>query len=138
MTTIVAPPSNASKWQMGFNSVFKGLSWKQHVFSKRRFLTELQVLNHNNTRCMAVPILYYIACNGTNTRQCGHDLTFSVLLYRVSTNWYCSWNFVNTTSKDPSPHRTNVTQKISRNNSVPAVGDKNPPPIIWAVKSVNA
>jgi hypothetical protein len=24
-TTIVAPPSNASKWQMGFNSVFKGL-----------------------------------------------------------------------------------------------------------------
>ena len=25
MTTIVAPPSNASKWQMGFNSAFKGL-----------------------------------------------------------------------------------------------------------------
>jgi len=24
-TTIVAPPSNASKWQIGFNSVFKGL-----------------------------------------------------------------------------------------------------------------
>ena len=24
-TTIVTPPSNASKWQMGFNSVFKGL-----------------------------------------------------------------------------------------------------------------
>jgi len=24
-TTIVAPPSNDSKWQMGFNSVFKGL-----------------------------------------------------------------------------------------------------------------
>jgi hypothetical protein len=23
-TTIVAPPSNASKWQMGFNSAFKG------------------------------------------------------------------------------------------------------------------
>ena len=27
-TTIVAPPSNASKWQMGFNSVFKGLIMK--------------------------------------------------------------------------------------------------------------
>jgi hypothetical protein len=27
-TTIVAPPSNASKWQMGFNSVFKGLKLK--------------------------------------------------------------------------------------------------------------
>ena len=27
MTTIVAPPSNASKWQMGFNSAFKGLRW---------------------------------------------------------------------------------------------------------------
>jgi hypothetical protein len=25
-TTIVAPPSNASKWQMGFNSAFKGLT----------------------------------------------------------------------------------------------------------------
>jgi hypothetical protein len=25
-TTIVAPPSNASKWQMGFNSAFKVLS----------------------------------------------------------------------------------------------------------------
>jgi len=24
-TTIVAPPSNASKWQTGFNSGFKGL-----------------------------------------------------------------------------------------------------------------
>jgi hypothetical protein len=24
-TTTVAPPSNASKWQMGFNSAFKGL-----------------------------------------------------------------------------------------------------------------
>ena len=27
-TTIVAPPSNASKWQMGFNSAFKGLIFK--------------------------------------------------------------------------------------------------------------
>jgi len=26
-TTIVAPPSNASKWQMGFNSAFKGLKY---------------------------------------------------------------------------------------------------------------
>ena len=24
-TTVVAPPGNASKWQMGFNSAFKGL-----------------------------------------------------------------------------------------------------------------
>ena len=28
-TTIVAPPSNASKWQMGFNSAFKGLIHSQ-------------------------------------------------------------------------------------------------------------
>ena len=27
-TTIVAPPSNASKWQMGFNLAFKGLNAK--------------------------------------------------------------------------------------------------------------
>jgi len=26
-TTIFAPPSNASKWQMGINSTFKGLKW---------------------------------------------------------------------------------------------------------------
>jgi len=25
-TTIVAPTSNASKWQMGFNSAFKGIT----------------------------------------------------------------------------------------------------------------
>jgi hypothetical protein len=25
--TIVAPPSNASKWQMGFNLAFKGLNY---------------------------------------------------------------------------------------------------------------
>jgi len=29
-TTILAPPSNASKWQMGFNSAFKGLSFEFH------------------------------------------------------------------------------------------------------------
>ena len=28
MTTIVAPLSNASKWQMGFNSAFKGMHEK--------------------------------------------------------------------------------------------------------------
>jgi hypothetical protein len=28
-TTTVAPPSNASKWQMGFNSAFKGLIYAQ-------------------------------------------------------------------------------------------------------------
>ena len=26
MTTIVAPPCNARKWQMGFNLAFKGLT----------------------------------------------------------------------------------------------------------------
>jgi hypothetical protein len=33
-TTIVAPPSNASKWQMGFNSAFKGLitGYASYVF----------------------------------------------------------------------------------------------------------
>ena len=41
-TTIVAPPSNTKKWQMGFNSAFKGLknnSYRPHVsaeFCQRR------------------------------------------------------------------------------------------------------
>ena len=30
-TTIVAPPSNASKWQMGFNSAFKGLKLLKYL-----------------------------------------------------------------------------------------------------------
>jgi hypothetical protein len=30
-TTIVALPSNASKWQMGFNSAFKGLNGKNDI-----------------------------------------------------------------------------------------------------------
>ena len=30
-TTIVAPPSNASKWQMGFNSAFKGLKSDKNI-----------------------------------------------------------------------------------------------------------
>jgi hypothetical protein len=31
-STIVAPPSNASKWQMGFNSAFKGLITDIYLF----------------------------------------------------------------------------------------------------------
>src|SRR5215510_17209 len=30
-TNIVAPPSNASKWQMGFNSAFKGCMKNQQI-----------------------------------------------------------------------------------------------------------
>ena len=37
-TTIVAPPSNASKWQMGFNSVFKGLALPFTVKCFKHFL----------------------------------------------------------------------------------------------------
>jgi hypothetical protein len=39
-TTIVAPPSNVSKWQMGFNSAFKGLN-KGH--SLRRLTATLGI-----------------------------------------------------------------------------------------------
>ena len=35
-TTIVAPPSNASKWQMGYNSAFKGLMLTQYVQYSRQ------------------------------------------------------------------------------------------------------
>ena len=38
-TTIVAPPSNASKWQMGFNSAFKGLNRFMYYFY-RELVTE--------------------------------------------------------------------------------------------------
>jgi hypothetical protein len=32
-TTIVAPPSNSSKWQMGFNSPFKGLRGEMMAYN---------------------------------------------------------------------------------------------------------
>jgi hypothetical protein len=34
MTTIFAPPSNASKWQMGFNSAFEGLTTLYFLLNK--------------------------------------------------------------------------------------------------------
>ena len=37
-TTIVASPSNASKWQMGFNSAFKGLMGLSYIHMKIKFL----------------------------------------------------------------------------------------------------
>jgi hypothetical protein len=37
-TTIVAPPSNASKWQMGFNSAFKGLWFSFNYLPSTRLL----------------------------------------------------------------------------------------------------
>jgi hypothetical protein len=39
-TTIVVPPSNASKWQMGFNSAFKGLNVISYE-EKRKKVKEL-------------------------------------------------------------------------------------------------
>ena len=44
MTTIVALPSNASKWQMGFNSAFKGLS-----NGEKEFWFSQQVRTANNS-----------------------------------------------------------------------------------------
>ena len=39
-TTIVAPPSNASKWQMGFNSTFKLLIQSLPPFSIHVYTSE--------------------------------------------------------------------------------------------------
>ena len=41
--TIVAPPSNASKWQMGFNSAFKGLKYSLITPWSRVLLEKLSV-----------------------------------------------------------------------------------------------
>ena len=46
-TTIVAPPSNASKWQMGFNSASEGLrteKWTQDLLA-RKFQDYLPISN---------------------------------------------------------------------------------------------
>jgi hypothetical protein len=56
MTTIVAPPSNASKWQMGFNSTFKGLkqTWDMH---KERHEFNIQ----NKIQCNFIPQKFFSA-----------------------------------------------------------------------------
>jgi hypothetical protein len=63
MTTIVALPNNASKWQMGFNSAFKGLIYRRqhnyliitlfkHNFNTGvRFMGYLMTLNLMCTKC---------------------------------------------------------------------------------------
>ena len=59
-TTIVAPPSNASKWQMGFNSAFKGL-----IPSPTRNNAEISTLIHRCPRyiyCILLLHIYYL-CN---------------------------------------------------------------------------
>jgi hypothetical protein len=44
-TTIVAPPSNASKWQMGFNSAFKGLNIQRKMLEFTLKLTTRVILH---------------------------------------------------------------------------------------------
>ena len=50
-TTIVAPPCNASKWQMGFNSAFKGLklSWTFILTIKFSLFANVSSYRHQNT-----------------------------------------------------------------------------------------
>jgi hypothetical protein len=44
MTTVVAPPNNASKWQMGFNSVFKGLKTVDRILVRRGEQKQCRIL----------------------------------------------------------------------------------------------
>jgi hypothetical protein len=69
MTTIVAPPSNASKWQMGFNSAFKGL--KASIWSLRTLRFNIYKIVHSTYSCFchdlnindAFQILLYLLLN---------------------------------------------------------------------------
>ena len=51
-TTIVAPPCNANKWQMGFNSAFKGLK-TNHLMLYRETIAVCSQSHteHINIRC---------------------------------------------------------------------------------------
>ena len=45
-TTIFAPPNNASKWQMGFNSAFKELNaWRDPEVFRRLGLPDLKTIS---------------------------------------------------------------------------------------------
>jgi hypothetical protein len=49
-TTIVAPPSNASKWQMGFNSSFKGLI----IITSLEMKNLVSGVHHQQTLCSII------------------------------------------------------------------------------------
>ena len=70
-TTIVAPPSNASKWQMGFNSAFKGLKriiYKNigaNLFDMARNRNHCVALVNMETTCFALEAEnFYISLSG--------------------------------------------------------------------------
>ena len=52
-TTIVAPPSNASKWQMGFNSAFKGLTHR----------IQIDKVEYSESHVLAVRLSYNLHVN---------------------------------------------------------------------------
>jgi hypothetical protein len=67
-TTIVAPPSNASKWQMGFHSAFKGLNIS-HSLSFHLVYTVITIT------CICESRFYY-------RFVCGSSFMYSVTLLR--------------------------------------------------------
>ena len=81
-TTIVAPPSNASKWQMEFNSAFKGLSWADQVnytvqkaWRALHFVMRIVKKGNKNTKILSYtslvrPILEYGAACWDPCREC--------------------------------------------------------------------
>jgi hypothetical protein len=57
-TTIVAPPSNASKWQMGFNSAFKGLgcvAMERHLNCQYIFCARCNTVLLESDRSLTAP-----------------------------------------------------------------------------------
>jgi hypothetical protein len=59
-TTVVAPPSNASKWKMGFNSAFKGLKYNKTLYCALNSLC-LNLKNsmrHSNVTAFPKPDYY--------------------------------------------------------------------------------
>jgi hypothetical protein len=80
-TTIVAPPSNASKWQMGFNSGFKGLNRISSIV----FL-KMADLSHRNRQHTPWQLPH-------QWKQKDHTSLFSRSNYTVKFPWklYCRW-----------------------------------------------
>jgi hypothetical protein len=59
-TTIVAPPSNASKWQMGFNSAFKGLKYNRNTGLFKMIVGVLTTCHTQYTADSSICIFYLI------------------------------------------------------------------------------
>jgi len=88
-TTIVAPPGNASKWHMGFNSAFKGLKARSPNCEKGLLPSSCQL--YGTTRLPLDGFSWNLVFENFSKKSVRK---FQVSLKSDKYNWYCRWGRV--------------------------------------------